>query len=77
MRSQLQILECTKRGEFFSVRIALNGKLCVPFEVHASVRETFVSDDDFEKYLERQGASLLTTYGDAREMRIDPQAAYA
>lgn len=77
MRSQLQILECIKRGEYFDIQLALNGRLCVPFQVHASVRETFVRDDDFEKYLQRQGESLLMTYGDVREMRVEPLAALA
>jgi hypothetical protein len=77
MRSPLEILELKPDGEYFQLRIALNGQLCVPFQVHKSVRETFVRDDDFEKYLERQGQSLLMTYGDAREMRIEPIAALA
>jgi hypothetical protein len=70
----LEILELnTSRSDWVFARVALNGKLAIPFEVPKS---TFVEDfrrsEDFEAFLARQAQSLIDAYGDARDCRPEP-----
>ena len=75
---RLEILELdTMRSDYVFARVALNGRLAIPFEIPKS---TFVEDfprrEDFESFLARQAEALLDAYGDAREQRPEPLAEY-
>lgn len=74
----LEILELdTMRGDYISARVALNGRLAIPFEIPKSVYiEDFPRREDFERFLARQAKALLDTYGDAREGRQEPAAEF-
>ena len=70
----LEILELDTMGsDYVRVRVALNGSLAIPFEVPKSTYvEDFPRREDFESFLARQARTLLDTYGDARESRLEP-----
>lgn len=66
---KLEILEfdSTRPGDYDFVRVALDGKVAVPFEIPKSVwREQFVNTEEFEAFLVRQAQTLLDEYGDSR-----------
>lgn len=71
MKRSTELLELRDQlNGWLMVRMAIGGKLAVPFEVPKSVRyEEFPREEDFLSYLERQAVSLLEAYGDAREQR--------
>lgn len=65
-------LDLTRPGDYDLARVALDGRLAIPFEIPKNVRrEQFRHDEDFEAFLARQAQTLLDTYGDAREQRQD------
>ena len=74
MQPGLEILELnTDRSDYVLARIALNGRLAIPFEIPKSTFiENFPRRDDLEAFLARQAKALLDAYGDAREQRPEP-----
>ena len=58
-----------KQGEWHHVELALEGTLCVPFDVHASDWDSFHDDESRIRFLARQAQGLIDTYGDARYTR--------
>ena len=70
----LEILELDARhSDYVHVRVALNGRLAVPFEFPKSdYVDTFRRPEDLESFLARQAQTLLDAYGDAREQRQEP-----
>lgn len=69
----LEILELDTMGsDYVKARVALNGRLAVPFEIPKSTYiEDFKRREDFEAFLARQAQTLLDAYGDAREGRTE------
>jgi hypothetical protein len=70
----LEILELnTERSDWVTARVALNGRLAIPFEIPKSTfMEDFRDDDARESFLARQAQALLDSYGDARTAMLDP-----
>ena len=67
----LEILELDTMGsDYVRARVALDGRLAVPFEIPKSTYvEDFPRREDFESFLARQARTLLDAYGDARQQR--------
>lgn len=75
---RLEILELdTERPDYIFARVALDGRLAIPFEIPKSTYvEDFPRAEDFHSFLARQAQALLDAYGDAREQRPEPSAEY-
>jgi hypothetical protein len=69
----LEILELDTMGsDYVRARVALDGRLAVPFEFAKSDFLDMARRDDLEPFLARQARTLLDSYGDARENRSEP-----
>lgn len=73
----LELLERSEphNGGWITIRCAVDGKLAIPFEVHASDLEQYKTDEEFLAFCERQGGTLLEQYGDARQQKLETQEA--
>jgi hypothetical protein len=60
-----------KDGEYYKAQVAIDGRLAMSLEVHASERARYKSDEDFRAMIVRQSESLLSMYGDVRESRLE------
>jgi hypothetical protein len=68
MQPGLEILELNAMGsEYVRARVALHGRLAIPFDFLKSDYLAFRRSDDLESFLARQATTLLDQYGDARE----------
>ena len=68
MQPGLEILELNAMGsEYVRARVALHGRLAIPFDFLKSDYLAFRRADDLESFLARQATTLLDQYGDARE----------
>lgn len=76
MRKGVDIVRHEKIGEFFHVQMGIDGTLSHPMQIHASARDQFSRDADWEAYLERAGQTMINLYGDARHPQelIQPEA---
>jgi len=63
---QFEIIRFRKEGEYFDVQVAIDGVLSPSMEIHASCREQYPRDDEFEAYLLRSAQTMIDLYGDAR-----------
>ena len=72
MSRRFELIELTRSGEEYSVRCAYDGKLAVPFTIHVSDVNRYQTEPELFAMLERQAATLVHSYGDAREMRLSP-----
>jgi hypothetical protein len=71
-----ELLERSEPREgWITVRCAVNGKLAIPFQVHRSDIEQYRTEKEFLDFCERQGSTLISQFGDAREQRVEPQEA--
>jgi hypothetical protein len=59
----------TKAGQMRLVRVAVDGVLAVPFEVHEADFQRYPSAQLREQMLARQAMTLVENYGDARYLR--------
>lgn len=76
MLSGFELIEHSEpRDGWIQVRCALNNQLVTPFQIHRTDRERYRNDKEYFQMLERQAESLLKTYGDARENRLEPMEA--
>lgn len=67
----LEILELNAlASDYVRVRVALHGKLAIPFDFLKSDYLGFRRSEDLESFLARQAATLLEQYGDAREQFV-------
>jgi hypothetical protein len=73
MQPGLEILELDTHGaEYVRARVAIHGKLAIPFEfLKSDYVEKFRRPEDLEAFLARQAVTLLESYGDAREQHQD------
>lgn len=72
MQTGLEILELDAMGsDYVRARVALNGKLAIPFDFLKSDYVAFRRREEMESFLARQARTLLEQYGDARECRPD------
>ena len=78
MQTGLEILELdTSRPDYVRARVALDGKLAIPFEIPKSTFvEDFPREADFMAFLGRQAQALIDAYGDAREQRQEPASEF-
>lgn len=68
-QSTLEIIRCSKEGEYYDVQVALNGVLAPSMEIHAEAREQYPTEQAWIEYLTRCAESLIAIYGDARHPR--------
>lgn len=63
----VEILEFKLKGDWYQVRVAIDGQVAPRFDIPKSYRyEEFPKDDQFEAFLARQARALLEEYGDQR-----------
>lgn len=75
MARRLEILERSEpRDGWITIRCALNNTLVLPFQVHVSDIAHY-NEQQFLDFVERQASSLIQTYGDSREQRLEPAVA--
>jgi hypothetical protein len=55
-----------RNGEWYECQLAVDGKLAIPFSVHAEDWRNYPSEDKRLEMLTRQAISLLDEFGDAR-----------
>lgn len=72
--SKVEILSIKENGEWVTVEMALDSQLVIPFDVHKSDWRSYREVKELEAMLARQAASLLATYGDARQPREEARA---
>lgn len=62
----LEIIYLHSRGEYLEVQCAVDGTPAVSMDVHKSIRDSFLVEDDFLDYLAQSTATMISIYGDAR-----------
>lgn len=71
----VELLKFEKKvgGEWYDVHMAINGVLCVPFEVPTPTIHDFMEQGEqaLAAYLERQAHALIDEWGDARSPRAN------
>lgn len=72
MQPGLEILELDTMGaEYVRARVALHGRLAIPFEfLKSDYVEKFQREDLLHGFLARQAETLLESYGDARQQSV-------
>jgi hypothetical protein len=79
MRADAELVNFPERkfGYYSGVQIAVNGVVCVPFDVPAAYRDNFRDENAWIEYLIRQAVALIGIYGDARTPKDFSQFAEA
>jgi hypothetical protein len=78
VQPNVEIIRLQKSGEYYDAQLAVDGKLAVPMEIHASCRDQYPTEAEFIAYLTRSAEMMIELYGDARHpQRLDANIAGA